>query len=181
MSARLRRGDAEWQGNCIKVISAPNTLGTGIGTDSSLLHLTAKMENVQHGDKLPFSSFLSPFLYNPEIMAIAWFLLRFLDSQELFILQLPGCISHMQRFSISSVSDILGFYTWIYVVCGSLRNTMKPKIIVFVTTHIADFLPGGSMVQDLVGCFPGRKRVKWQKSIRFEAQVIYLQQCWIKP
>lgn len=175
MSARLRREDAEWQGNYTKVISAPNTLGTGIAADSGLLHLTAKMENVQHGDKLPFSSFLSPFLYNPEIMAIARFLLRFLDSQELFILQLSDCISHMQRFSVLPVSDILGFYTWIYVVCGSLRNTMKPKIIVFVTTHIEIFLPGGNTVQDLVGCFPGRKRVKWQKSVRFETQVIYLQ------
>lgn len=174
MSARLRRGDAEQLllprlGNCIKVISALDTLGTGIAVDSSLLHLTVKMEHVQCGDKLPFLSFLSPFLYNPEIMAIAWFLLRFLDSQELFILQLSDYICHMLCFSVLSVSDILGFYTWVYVVCSSLKNTMKPKIIMFITTHIEVFLPGHSRVQDLVGCFPGRKRVKWQKSIHFEA------------
>jgi len=76
VSGRLRRGDAEQlllprQGNCIKVISALDTLGTGIAVDSSLLHLTAKMGNVQRGDKLPFLSFVSPFLHNPEITAAA--------------------------------------------------------------------------------------------------------------
>lgn len=122
------------------------------------------MENVQRGDKPPFQSSLNPFLYNPEIMATAWFQLRSLDSQGFLILQLSDCICHMQSSSILSVSDILGFYTWVYVVWNSLRNTTKPKIIVFIKTRIAVLLPRGSRGQDPVGHFPGRKGVKWKKN-----------------
>lgn len=126
------------------------------------------MENVQRGDKPPFQSSLNPFLYNPEIMATAWFQLRFLDNQGFFILQLSDCICHMRSFSILSVSDILGFYTWVYVFCNSLRNATKPKIIVFIKTRTAVLLPRGSRGQDPVGCFPGRKGVKWQNQCIFK-------------
>lgn len=82
---------------------------------------------------------LKSFPLQPKDCGWGWFLLRFLDSQELFILQLSGRICHTRRFSISPLSDILGFYNWIYALCGSLRNKIKPKIIVFIATQMADF------------------------------------------
>lgn len=124
------------QGHCSKVVPAWDTLERGTGR--AWFDPTAKMENVQHGDKL-LPKPLKSFPFQPRDCGWGWFLLWFLDSQELFILQLSGRVCRTRRFSVSPLSDILGFYNWIYVLCGSLGNTMKPKIIVFIATQMEDF------------------------------------------
>lgn len=164
------------QGNYSKVVPAWDALEWRTGR--AWFYPTAKMENVQRGDKLA-SQTPKSFHFQPRDCGWGWFLLWFLDSQELFILQLSGRICRTRRFSVSPFSVILGFYNWIYVLCGSLRNTLKPKIIVFIATQMEDFFcQEAAEIRTWWDDFQAEKGSSDKKILQIlGVQIIYLQQC----